>query len=76
MSEQYHEQEEGVGIPLERISPDIFQAMLSDFVSREWSELCDAGFSHGDKVEQVHQKLKEGKAKVLFDLATNTWNIY
>ena len=75
MSERYHEEEEGVEIPLDRITPEILQALLSDFVSREWSELSDAGFTHEDKVEQVHQQLKEGKAKILFDLSSNTWNI-
>jgi uncharacterized protein len=67
--------EEGVEIPLERIDPEILQALLADFVSREWSELADAGFSLEDKIEQVLQQLKAGKARILFDLTSSSWNI-
>lgn len=43
--------------------------------AEEWSELSDAGYSHQDKIEQVLQQLREGRAKVLFDLTSNSWNI-
>jgi uncharacterized protein YheU (UPF0270 family) len=67
--------EEGVEVPVERIPPDTLYNMLADYVSREWSELTDAGFTHEDKIEQVQQQLKVGKARVLFDFKTSTWNI-
>ena len=67
--------EEGVEIPLERIDPEILQALLADFVSREWSELSDAGFTLEQKIEQVLQQLKNGKARILFDLTSGSWNI-
>lgn len=70
-----HEGEEGVEVPYERISPDVLNTMLSDYVSREWSELADAGYTHQDKIGQVLQLLKGGRAKVLFDLTSNSWNI-
>jgi len=67
--------EEGVEIPLERIAPEILQALLADFVSREWSELSDAGFTLEEKIEQVLQQLKAGQARILFDLTSGSWNI-
>lgn len=67
--------EEGVDVPYEQINPETLHSMLSDYVSREWSELTDAGFTHEDKIEQVLQQLQEYRAKVLFDLRSNTWNI-
>lgn len=67
--------EEGVEIPLERIAPEILQALLADFVSREWSELSDAGFTLEQKIEQVLQQLKSGQARILFDLTSGSWNI-
>lgn len=75
--EQYRpdDQEEGVEIPLERIAPEILQALLADFVSREWSELSDAGFTLKEKIEQVLQQLKSGQARILFDLTSGSWNI-
>ena len=75
--EQYRHDaaEEGVEIPLERIAPEILQALLADFVSREWSELSDAGFTQEQKIEQVLQQLKSGQARILFDLTSGSWNI-
>ena len=67
--------EDGVEIPLERIDPEILQALLADFVSREWSELSDAGFTLEEKIEQVLQQLKAGQARILFDLTSSSWNI-
>ena len=75
--EQYQSDapEEGVEIPLDRIDPEILQALLADFVSREWSELSDAGFTQEEKIEQVLQQLKSGQARILFDLTSSSWNI-
>lgn len=67
--------EEGVEVPYERINPETLQNMLSEYVSREWSELADGGFTHKDKIRQVKQQLQEGNAKVLFDFKNNSWNI-
>ena len=75
MEDTAHTAEEGVEVPYERINPETLYNMLSDYVSREWSELSDAGYSHQDKIEQVLQQLREGRAKVLFDLTSNSWNI-
>ncbi|MDK9719161.1 MAG: YheU family protein [Trichlorobacter sp.] len=75
--EQYRHDtaEEGIEIPLERIDPAILQALLADFVSREWSELSDAGFTLEEKIEQVLQQLRSGQARILFDLTSSSWNI-
>lgn len=73
--EDTNREEEGVEIPYERINPETLHNMLSDYVSREWSELADAGFSLEDKIRQVTTQLQDGRARVLFDLKTSTWNI-
>jgi len=67
--------EEGIDVPYERIAPDSLRAMIEEFVTREWSELSDSGYTLDDKVEQVIRQLKDGKAKVVFDLTTETCNI-
>lgn len=72
---QHDAAEEGVEIPLERLDPAILQALLADFVSREWSELSDGDFTLEEKIEQVLQQLKAGQARILFDLTSGSWNI-
>jgi len=65
----------GIEVPLERIDPDTLRRMIEEFVTREWSELGDAGYSLDDKVEQVIRQLKDGTARVVFDITTESCNI-
>ncbi|HBG07960.1 MAG: hypothetical protein A2075_11815 [Geobacteraceae bacterium GWC2_58_44] len=67
--------EEGVIVPLDRINPDTLRKMVEEFVTRDWSELTDAGRTLDEKIEQVIQQLEDGRAKVVFDLTTETCNI-
>jgi uncharacterized protein len=74
-SQQHEQDEEGIDVPLDRINPDTLRNMVEEFVTREWSELTDAGCSLDEKIEQVIQQLKADRARVVFDLTTETCNI-
>ena len=65
-------EEEGIEIPLDRINPDTLRNMLSEFVTREWA---DEESTLENRIEQVLRQLREGKAKVMYDFRTETWNI-
>lgn len=67
--------EEGVIVPHDRISPETLRKMVDKFVTRDWSEMAGAGCTLDEKIEQVIQQLEDGKAKVVFDLTTETCNI-
>ena len=67
--------EEGVIVPHDRITPDTLRKMVEEFVTRDWSEMTDAGCTLDEKIEEVIQLLKDDKAKVVFDLTTETCNI-
>jgi uncharacterized protein YheU (UPF0270 family) len=67
--------EEGIDVPLDRIPPDTLRTMVEEFVTREWSEMSDSGHTLDAKVDQVIRQLKEKRAKVVFDLRTQTCNI-
>jgi uncharacterized protein len=73
--EKTDQHEEGIDIPYDRIDPDTLHNMIREFVSREWADLSDGGCTLEDKIGQVMQQLKEKRAKVVYDLATETWNI-
>jgi len=74
-NKQTDRQEEGIDIPYERIDPETLRAMIGEFVSREWADLSDAGCTLEGKIGQVMQQLEEKRAKVVYDLKTETWNI-
>ncbi len=67
--------EEGVDVPYEQIKPETLLNMIKEFVTREWSDLSDSGFTPEDKVGQVLQQLRDKKAKVVFDFTSGTANI-
>lgn len=67
--------EEGVEVPFEALSAEALRYLIEEFVTREWSELSDSGYTLDDKVTQVLRQLKEKKVKVVFDLTSNTANI-
>jgi uncharacterized protein YheU (UPF0270 family) len=65
-------EEEGLEIPLDRINPVTLRNMLAEFVTREWA---DEEYALESRMEQVLRQLREHKAKVMYDLRTETWNI-
>jgi hypothetical protein len=67
--------EEGVDVPYEQISTATLRALIEEFVSRKWSELSDSDHTLDDKVEQVMQQLRDKKAKIVYDLTSETCNI-
>ena len=67
--------EEGIDVPFEKITPATLRALIEEFVSREWSELSDSDFTIDEKVEQVMQQLRDKKAKIVYDLTSETCNI-
>jgi uncharacterized protein len=73
--QQVEMSEEGVDVPYDRLNPETLLNMVKEFVTREWEEVGETDYTLDDKVEQVFRQLKEKKAKVVFDLATETGNI-
>jgi uncharacterized protein len=67
--------EEGIDIPYGQINPDTLRKMIEEFVTREWSDLSDSGYSLEDKIEQVLQQLRDKKVKIVFDFTSGTANI-
>ena len=68
-------QEEGVEVPYEQLEPETLQNLIQEFVTRDWSDWGEAGGALEDKVAQVMQQLRNRKAKVVFDLKSQTANI-
>jgi uncharacterized protein YheU (UPF0270 family) len=76
MDQKQHDQgEEGLEIPFERISPDTLRKMIEEFVTREWADPVDSGYTLEDKVAQVLRQLETHTARVVFDITSETWNI-
>ncbi len=69
------QQEEGVEVPYTQIAPETLQRLIQEFVSRDGADWTETGCSLEDKVEQVLRQLRDKKAKVVFDLRSETANL-
>jgi uncharacterized protein len=74
-AERTDHHEEGVEVPYEQIDPDTLRNLVSEFVTREWEESGEIGYTLDQKIEQVLKQLREGKARVVFDATSSTCNI-
>jgi len=68
-------QEEGVEVPYEQLEPEALQNLIQEFVTRDGNDWGEAGGTIEDKVAQIMQQLRNRKAKVVFDLKSQTANI-
>ena len=67
--------DEIVEIPLERVDPDILRKMIEEFVTREWRGDVDSDCSLDQKVAQVRQQLQDKRARIVYEVTSETWNI-
>ena len=67
--------EEGIDIPLEQIHPDTLRNMVAEFVTREWADLGESDYTLDDKIAQVLKQLHDNRARVVYDLVSESWNI-
>lgn len=74
-SDRPEQQEDGVTVPFERIDPVTLRNLIAEFVTREWEELGESACSLDEKIDQVQSQLRQKKARVVFDLVTNSCNI-
>ncbi|MCB0324400.1 MAG: YheU family protein [Bdellovibrionales bacterium] len=54
-------------IPLERLAPEILNALIEEFVLREGTEYGEREYSLAEKIQAVKQQLERGEAFVAFD---------
>jgi uncharacterized protein len=64
-----------VEVPWERIEPETLRKMVVEFVTREWADLSDTGYGLEGKIGEVLRQLREGKARVVFDFRSDSWDI-
>lgn len=67
--------EEMLDIPLERINSDTLRKMIEEFVTREWSEPGESVYTLDEKVGQVLHQLQNNRARIVYDLISETWNV-
>jgi uncharacterized protein len=60
-----------IKIPLDELSADALEALIEEFVSRDGTDLAEAGA----KIAQVRGQLRSGTVVIVYDEATESANI-
>jgi uncharacterized protein YheU (UPF0270 family) len=60
-----------IRIPPDRLSPDVLDRLVEEFVTRHGTDLAEADA----KKAQVHRQLRTGQAVIVFDEQSQTANI-
>lgn len=64
-----------VEVPISRLAEDTLQALLEEFASREGTEYGLREFSLEEKVSQLRRRLDTGTAAIVYDQASEEWDI-
>lgn len=64
-----------IQIPPERLSPEILQAVIEEFISREGTDYGISEVSLESKVDQVKRQVQRGEVVVTFDPKTESCNL-
>jgi uncharacterized protein len=62
-------------IPWDRLSPDVLDAVIEEYVTREGTDYGPHDYSLADKVAQVRSQLQRGEAVIDFDPDTQTCHL-
>jgi uncharacterized protein YheU (UPF0270 family) len=65
-----------IRIPYDQLLPGTLESVIEEFVTRDGTDYGEAEMPLPRKVDQVKQQLKSGRAVILFDLSTQTCNIF
>lgn len=64
-----------VQVPIDRLQPDTLQSLLEEYASRDGTDYGEREFSLDEKVRQLRQKLASGEAGLVYDQASEEWDI-
>jgi uncharacterized protein YheU (UPF0270 family) len=64
-----------IEIPLARVSSDILNAIVEDFIAREGTDYGSSEVGFEIKVEQVKRQIERGDVVITFDPETESCNL-
>lgn len=62
-------------IPMDRLTSEVLQSLIEEFVNREGTDYGLATHSLEEKCASVRRQLEAGEASIVFDPDTETCNI-
>ncbi|CAA0078689.1 MULTISPECIES: YheU family protein [Zhongshania] len=66
---------EYVEIPWQKLSPEAFQGMLEELVTRDGTDYGESEVSLEVKISQLRRALESKKASIVFSPDTESWTV-
>lgn len=66
---------EMVEIPWQKLSPDAFQGLLEELVTRDGTDYGEQELSTAEKVENLRRLLEEKQAIIAFSPESESWTV-
>lgn len=66
---------EYVEIPWQKLSPEAFQGMLEELVTRDGTDYGESEMSLDAKISQLRRALESKKATIVFSPDTESWTV-
>ena len=66
---------EFVEIPWQKLTPDAFQGMLEEMVTRDGTDYGESEVSVEEKIIQLRKALESKKAAIVFSPDTESWTV-
>lgn len=65
-----------VKIPYDQLSPDALDGVVEEFVTRDGTDYGECEVSLETKINQVMDQLRNGDVVIIFDVESETCNIF
>ena len=66
---------EFVEVPLKRLEPDVLQALLEDYASRDGTDYGEREFTLAEKVQKLQRQLQAQELLLLYDTQSEQWDL-
>ncbi len=67
--------EEFIPIPLDRLSDEVLESVVREFILREGTEYGHTDYTLIEKIETVFKQLRAGRARIVFSTLTQNTTI-
>ena len=64
-----------VEVPLQRLQPEVLQALLEEYASRDGTDYGEREFSLAEKVQHLQKQLQAQRLVLLYDADSEQWDL-
>jgi len=64
-----------IAVPPERLQPDVLQALLEDYASRDGTDYGERESTLAEKVARLQRQLRASELQILYEVDSEQWDL-